>query len=309
MRLVAALVASLTTVAAAIDHRNGNASFWIISTVESRRSNESMYITSAARGTGALRSWPFIVTDQRVLRRNKFHLFPVAGSRTLYYLVGTAESRKAGYMAYLEWNGQSEAWPFNPAQPVPAAQWRFIESSLSAEGPSYHIVSTAASRTANEMLFIDDLGGLGTWGYDATDARCLWRLQAAPPSPPLPDYEDVMEEHETRGVLSWMGAMLILCCCCICGATNRTGEQRQRTQHQARVVIVNVSSGRIPIPVGTPVQVAPDPNAGRLEAGGAQMVSAAPVGTVQPWSDDGGPNQSGAIPVVQGVAVPIAVAA
>ena len=78
-------------------------------------------------------------------------------------MVGTAKSRRAGYMTYLGPGGKLESWPFDPAVPDAQCQWRFVETSLSADGPSYFIVSTSGSRKPNEMI-------LCTWSTERTSA-------------------------------------------------------------------------------------------------------------------------------------------
>ena len=97
-----------------------------------------------------------------------FWIWPVDGKPDMFYLVGAKDSRKAGQMIYLEWNGKSELLPFQPDTSDEKAQWQFIPSVPSVtdgtteeHGTSathYYIVSGPESRYANEMLFVGDFG-------------------------------------------------------------------------------------------------------------------------------------------------------
>lgn len=272
----ACIVLGLEAAAATIDHAGGNSTFHIVSTAESRKPNEVLYIASSSgRGEGALKGWTYEEGDEQT----KFHLFPVAGETDVFYMVGTAESRKPGYMTYLGNDGKPEAWPFHPDKPDTQCQWRFVVSELSTDGPSYFIVSTSSSRRPNEMILcahaphgpadmtsqacaplraaclawcprapVDDFGRVIPWGFDSSDDKCLWRLIPALPSPPLPNPNDVAEQHAQGYILG----PLILVCCCACAACNRKSEQRRRTRARATVATRQLSSGRLPIPVGAP---------------------------------------------------------
>lgn len=301
--------------AAHFNHSNGQATFWIVATSESRRANHSIYMTtSSSRGQGALRTEPF-----RTDRRHTFHFYPA--SADTYYLVGAADSRKAGYMAYL--NHKPEAWPFDPNTPDPQCEWRLIESSLSADGPSYFIVSTLGSRKPNEMLFIDDWGSVVPWGFDSTDTQCLWSLVPAPPSTDeMPDYEDVMAEYTSNQIGGTMLGLLICLGCSCCGALCRTSEQREVRQAQGQHIAREVSNGRMPrgIPVGRPVGAvtsssstsadpAHDAIQSRMDEAREREIrrrAQARIEQAPPTAEVVGATAAGAsdIPVVQGVPVP-----
>ena len=260
----------LRATSAAIAHGNGDAAFWIVSTSESRWKNESLYLTTQGRDEGALRGWTY---EQHVER--KLHLIPVSGSDSTFYLVGTAESRKAGFLAYLDFNGRVNAWPYNPEVPEPQAQWRFEESAISADGLSYFIISTKGSRQPNEVLFFGDGGSVRSWGYDGKDEKCLWLLIPAPPSPPLPDYKLIMEEFNQNTIRGYLIVGGLIVACCLFGACkNRKPEQRRRTRQRVHHLQTQLSSGRLPV-FGRPV---------------AQADAHAVTGT-----------SAGAVPVVQGV--------
>ena len=250
------LLIQLLGSASLIAHGNGNASFFITSTSESRAPNEVLYLTSSAsRGEGALRGWEF---DED--KRNKLHLYPVPDKEDVYYIVGPSESRKPGYMGYLGDNGKSLTWPFDPMKEDEMAQWRFVPSGLSSDGPSYFIVSTATSRYPDEMLYIDSPslgsgGPVSVWKFDETDKRCLWRLIPAPPSPPLPSAAEIAAKHDADTRNGWIIFGCIFLGCCLCGAcSGGSKRRRQRTRARAgrvRQIARDLSSGHIA--VGRPV--------------------------------------------------------
>jgi len=233
------LLLQLVKTACLIPHANGKASWWIVSTSESRSPRESIYMTSSSsRGEGALRSWTY---EQKAER--KLHLFPVTSGENAdildtFYIVGTAESDKPGYMAYLS-GSKTAAWPFDPRIEDELAQWHFIESDLSADGPSYFIVSTKQSRTPNEMLFLDDWTAVKPWGFDRTDTKCLWRLIPAPPSPPLPDPDEVAQAHTRNSIIGITVGVVLFCCFSIlrCGTASRRERTRTYVRQTSRRVL------------------------------------------------------------------------
>ena len=189
--------------ASSIPHRDGSATFFIVSTSESRAGkDECLFLTDRTRGckrrcrnseseTGALRAWAFDRDS-----RSKFHLFPVAGKNDTFHIVGTSESRKSGFMAWLDSDGTTDCSPFDPSAPNLMAQWRFVPSSLSVDGPSFFIVATVDSKWqpgadyswGRAMLNLKDPeygdGGRVEWSFfDERDVRALWRVLPAPPSP------------------------------------------------------------------------------------------------------------------------------
>ena len=283
MRMRLALL--LHAVSAAISLESGNAtSYWIVTTSESRVKDEALYMTSSTRSEGALRGWP----HENDLR-SKFHIIPAKGAADTFYLVATSESRKPGFMVYLSSSGIPEAWPWDPAVEDPQAQWRLVESDISSDGPSYFIVSTEGSREPNEVLFFNDFGKVDSWAFAERDDKCLWRFLLAPPSPPLKDAAERIQEYTSSQITGVVLSVLFILCCCACGFSNRREEQRRRTRERGRVyvqTIRQVSSGRIVF--GRPI--------GESRAGGAEppTVEASAVAV----DDSHAP-----IPVVSGIPV------
>jgi hypothetical protein len=257
-------------------HSNGTGhpySYWIVSTSESRRPKESLYLTTSSRGEGALRGW----THQDDIE-SKFHLMPVNGSADTFDLVATSESRKAGYYTYLDNAGKGEAWPWDPEVPDPKGQWRIVPSDpfVSKDGPAYFIVSTADSREPNEVLFYNEFGSVDSWGFTGRDDKCLWMFILAPPSPPLGDAKERMEAHNRITPMGYVG--FILFACCVCGSCCRNKERRRRTRERGRHVVRQVSSGNLRLAFTLP-----------------------PVAEARPVTDTSTNDTS--IPVVQGVPV------
>lgn len=262
-------------------------SYWIVSTSESRTPKEAIYMTtSSSRGEGALRGW----THENDLR-SKFHIMPVKGAADTFYLVASSESRKPGHMAYLNDAGRPESWPWDPEVAEPKAQWRIVPSDpiVSTDGPAYFIVSTAASREPNEVLFFN-MGTVDSWGFAERDDKCLWSFLLAPPSPPLRSAKERMEEHTQNQITGYITAGVLLCCCCACAACNNTKARRQRTRQRSRHIVRQVSSGhfqrafmRPPIAEGRPV----GPNA---DVGLAPVVQGVPLDVVDTHARSGNTN-------------------
>ena len=144
---------------------NTSTPYWIVSTSTSRWAGEGLYLDTGPSGGGGnsnegpLRGWKIDWDDPDM--KMCFWLWPVDAAfgetspTNMYYMVGTKDSRKAGYMVYLDGSGESEVAPFDPetTDPKAYAYWKFVETTPAndADTPAFHIVSGPDSRYADEM--------------------------------------------------------------------------------------------------------------------------------------------------------------
>lgn len=215
---------------------DGNAAtnFYIVSTSESRYPNAALFMhhyyqdqgggsqggsqptlesmMSSSRACGALDAGSPCATITindvdygNVTEYARNLIIEAPGNPDHYHLVGSYYSPKKGFYAFADARSGDfvsswiDAIPYKPESPNDKGLWRIIPSGVStADGvPAYHIVSASSSNKPNEMIYLDGDGIPYIWDYSSTDALALWKISAAPPSPPI-DYSSIVDDHAGR---------------------------------------------------------------------------------------------------------------
>ena len=131
-----------------------------------------------------------------------------------YYLVGSYYSPKKGFYAFADgrsgdfFSSWIDAIPYKPEAPKESGLWRIIPSGVSsADGQAYHIVSASTAEKPNEMIYLDSDGVPYIWEYSTSDPQALWKITAAPPSPPI-DFGSIVDDHAARRAYDAVTAIL-----------------------------------------------------------------------------------------------------
>jgi len=189
---------------------------WITTSNASRQPGEVLYLSGpTGEDDGALRGLQ--MDGEPPLDNAKFLLYPASSSNTTgtgasssnatgaasasYFLVGAYESRAGGYYVYLDYDGITQVWPFDPDKPDKQGEWRVIPSEVGPGGETmYFLVSGMASNFPDQMLYVT-VGclwlpecAIGAFLYNATDFSATFTFSVAPPSPPI-DFRKVREAH------------------------------------------------------------------------------------------------------------------
>lgn len=182
--------------------------------------------------SGAVRGWR--LNGRKLPHEGEFLLFSTSSSKRRgpheedddVFLVGGYYSASAGYMLYLDYDGRTAVWPYDPGRPDPEGAWKLVPYA-DAEGEDYasfFIVSGNRSRWPNQMLYVTNcLLGHGVscpvWSlrFNASDAAATFAFVPAPPSPPV-DFGDVQRAHQRLAFvnaiifLAILGLCVVLCC-------------------------------------------------------------------------------------------------
>ena len=152
-----------------------NGLFWIVSTADSRWPNKDFELQRQSAGTEI---W---VRDHRKSEQAKYWLYidkeASPSQRTSAWIVSTCESTCGGEGLFLKDSlPRVSTWKHEHARPDRKMLWDLIPVNNDMR---FYIVSNADSRAPNEMLFLNDPGGLASWPFQE-DRQAQWFLKRAP---------------------------------------------------------------------------------------------------------------------------------
>ena len=155
-----------------------NGPFWIVSTADSRWPNKDFELL---RPSGNSVNTEIMVRDHRKSKQAKYWLYTdkeaSRSKRTSAWIVSTCESKYGGEGLFLKSNlPRVSTWKHEPAGPDRKMLWDLIPVDNDMR---FYIVSNADSRAPNEMLFLNDPGGLSSWPFQE-DRQAQWFLKRAP---------------------------------------------------------------------------------------------------------------------------------
>ena len=132
-----------------------------------------------------------------------------------FWLVATCESRKPGEAVYLEHLAQSiSTWRYDAENPDDKMLWDLEPDTYYGDPTGkdlWYLVSNAASRNPNEMLYLTQIGHVGMWKF-SYDEKAKWELRRAPPPPPPDKCEGGLNAGEIAGIAVGV-TFLVLCIC------------------------------------------------------------------------------------------------
>jgi len=154
-----------------------NGPFWIVSTADSRNPNK-MFVMSTGDGPAVTQIW---VRNFGEVEEAKYWLYidkeASPAKRTSAWIVSTCESKRAGEGLYLKSTvPRVSTWKHEPGRPDRKMLWDLIPAD---NGTRFYIVSNADSRAPNEMLFLNEFGGMSNWPFKE-DKQAQWFLKRAP---------------------------------------------------------------------------------------------------------------------------------
>ena len=232
-----------------------NGPFWIVSTADSRWPNKMFELEPPSGESAVTQIW---VKDFRESERSKYWLYidkeTSPSKRTSAWIVSTCESKHGGEGLYLKSTvPRPSSWKHEPGRPDRKMLWDLIPADNDMR---FYIVSNADSRAPNEMLFLNDPGGLSSWPFQE-DRQAQWFLKRAPVPGSCYEQPGYIIIVQVCVAVFILGAPICCILCCRGGCTDLP--RAFRREHEANPAPVDVapsqgeafllpsSSGQLPL--------------------------------------------------------------